>query len=107
MKYLFAPNTMSESGDVYALRELLEKETIACLIRNEHLFIAVGELAPQECIPAFWVLNDADYPGASEVVEAWRSSPLETSSQWVCQDCGELIEAQFSSCWQCGKQQEK
>lgn len=104
MKYLFAPNTMSESSEVYVLKSLLEKEEIACVIRNEHLFIAVGELSPQECLPALWIFNDADYPRALELIEAWRSSPAETLSQWVCPDCGETIEGQFSSCWQCGKQ---
>jgi rubrerythrin len=103
MKLLFAPNTMGQSSEVYLLREILDREEIACTIRNEHLAIASGELAPQECLPALWVMNDADYPKAFELVEAWRSSSVETRSQWVCPDCGETIEGQFSSCWQCGK----
>jgi predicted RNA-binding Zn-ribbon protein involved in translation (DUF1610 family) len=104
MKYLFAPNTMGESSEVYMLKNLLDNEEIPCLIRNEHLSIAAGELSPQECLPALWVLNDSDYPRACEVVEAWRSSPVETDSEWICPDCGETIEGQFSSCWKCGTQ---
>ena len=107
MKYLFAPNTMSESGEVYALKSLLDKEEIACIIRNEHLSIASGELAPQECLPALWVFNDADYPRALELMAEWRSATAETLSSWVCPDCGETIEGQFSSCWKCGKQREE
>jgi predicted RNA-binding Zn-ribbon protein involved in translation (DUF1610 family) len=107
MKYLFAPNTLSESSEVYALKIILDTEEIPCSIRNEYLAIALGELSPQDCIPALWVLNDADYPRACEVMEAWRSSPAETNSQWVCPDCGETIEGQFSSCWKCGKQQKE
>jgi putative signal transducing protein len=107
MKYLFAPNTMSESSEADALKILLEKEDIPCLIRNEHLSMAVGEIPPQECLPELWVLNDVDYPRAYELVEAWRSSPVETHSQWLCSDCGETIEGQFTSCWKCGSQRDE
>ncbi len=107
MKYLFAPNTMSELGDVYSLKIFLEKEEIPCLIRNEYLSIAAGELPPQECLPQLWVLHDADYPRASEVIAAWRSSPVETHSQWLCPACGETIEGQFTVCWSCGMERDK
>ncbi|MEI6758475.1 MAG: DUF2007 domain-containing protein [Chlorobium sp.] len=107
MKYLFAPNTMSESGEVYAIKTHLEQEKIPCLIRNEYLSIAAGELSPQECLPQLWVLNDADYARACELLEAWRSLPDETHSQWLCPDCGETIEGQFSSCWKCGNEREE
>ena len=107
MKYLFAPNTMSESSDVFALKIILDTEGIPCSIRNEYLSIALGELSPQNCIPALWVLNDTDYPRALEVMEEWRSSSVKTKSQWVCAECGETIEGQFSSCWKCGKHQEE
>jgi predicted RNA-binding Zn-ribbon protein involved in translation (DUF1610 family) len=106
MKYLFAPTTMGESGEVFTLKNILEKDDIPCCIRNEYLSIAAGELPFQECFPALWVLNDADYPKACEIVAAWRSLPVETQAQWVCPDCGETIEGQFSSCWQCSRQRD-
>jgi hypothetical protein len=46
MKYLFSPNTLSESSEVYALKIILDTEEIACSIRNEYLSIALGELSP-------------------------------------------------------------
>jgi hypothetical protein len=61
MKYLFAPNTVSASSEVYALKDFFDKEEIACFIRNEHLSIASGELAPQECFPALWVSKNSFY----------------------------------------------
>ncbi len=105
MRYLFAPNTMSDSIEVGVLRSLVENEGIPCVIRNEYLSIATGELPYQESLPQLWVLNDADYPRACEVIEEWRRSSAETHSQWICPDCGETIEGQFSSCWKCGWQQ--
>ncbi|MGB7207753.1 MAG: DUF2007 domain-containing protein [Pyrinomonadaceae bacterium] len=107
MKYLFAPTTMIDQASVDTLKALLEKENIPCLVRNEHLSIATGEIPFQESLPQLWVLNDADYPKAYELVETWRSSPVEIHGQWLCTDCEETIEGQFTSCWKCGKQHEK
>lgn len=106
MKYLFAPNRMSESSDVDTLKMFLEEKNIPCLIRNEYLSMAAGELPMQE-FPELWVMNDADYPRAYELVKAWRSSPVETLGPWLCSDCGETIEGQFTSCWKCGRQREE
>ncbi len=98
---------MTDQASADTLKILLENEDIPCLIRNEHLSMAAGELAPQDCLPELWVLNDVDYPRASALVEAWRSSPVETHGQWVCPGCAETIEGQFTSCWKCGKQQDE
>jgi hypothetical protein len=46
MKYLFSPNTLGKSSEVYALKIILDTEEIACSIRNEYLSIALGELSP-------------------------------------------------------------
>ena len=106
MKYLLS-NTVRESTDVATLKLLLEEQNIQCLIRNEHLSMAEGEIPLQECLPELWVLNDADYPRAYELVETWRNSPVVTHSQWLCADCGETIEGQFTSCWKCGAQRDE
>ena len=106
MKYLFAPITLADRASIDAVIILLEKENIPCLIRNEHLSMAAGEIPLQESLPEIWVLNDEDYPKAHEIVEAWRNSPIETH-EWLCSNCGETIEGQFTSCWKCGRQREE
>jgi len=50
MKYLLS-NTMRESTDVATLKLLLEEQNIQCLIRNEHLSMAEGEIPLQDCLP--------------------------------------------------------
>ena len=105
MKYLFALTTVIEQASVESLKMLLEKEAIPCLIRNEHL--SMSEVPLQESLPELWVLNDVDFARAFELVEAWRSAPVESQSQWVCSDCGEMLESQFNSCWKCGKRREE
>ena len=106
MKYLLS-NTMRQSTDVATLKILLQKEDIPCLIRNEHLSMAEGEIPLQECLPELWVLNDGDYSRAYELVETWRNSPVVTHSQWLCAGCGETLESQFTSCWKCGARRDE
>jgi len=103
MKCVFTANTMS--GDQEIVKSLLEKEGIPCIIRNEHLAMALGELAPSECAPELWILSDTDFAKAKEIVEAWRNTEVENHGTWVCL-CGETIEGQFSSCWQCERERQ-
>ena len=95
MKHVFTATTMSADQEV--VKGLLDEASIPCMIRNEQLAMALGELAPSDCSPEVWILNDEDYPRAREIVE-------ETPDAWTCPGCGEAIEGQFTSCWNCGKE---
>jgi hypothetical protein len=68
------------------LRALLETRGIACVLRNEFLGGAAGELPPHECSPELWVVDDVD------------------TTPWTCPGCGEIIEGQFARCWHCGRE---
>jgi hypothetical protein len=87
----------------WLFRDLLEREGIACLLRNEELFAAMGEIPFLEIRPELWVVDDEVYPRAKLLLEGLlREEKLET---WAC-DCGEVLEGQFGACWKCGKQRE-
>ena len=60
--------------DVNLMKGLLEQEGIPCVIKNEYLLIAIGELPPAECFQELWLLNAADYPHAKEIWESWRTA---------------------------------
>jgi hypothetical protein len=83
-------------------KSLLEEAGIPSLIRNEFLSVAAGEVPflPTE----LWILNDEDYPRAKELVDGLRDEKIEIHEPWLCPDCGEMIEGQFTSCWKCGKE---
>jgi hypothetical protein len=98
MKLVFTANTMSADAEI--VKSMLEEAKIPCAIRNEYLSMALGELAPSECSPEIWIQNDEDYLKAKGIVDAWRNAEVETHDSWVCR-CGETIEGQFSSCWNC------
>ena len=102
MKLVFTANTMSANQEI--VKGLLEKAKIPCIVRNEYLSMAAGELAPADCSPEIWIMNDEDYPRAKAIVDALRNAKVETPDAWTCPNCGEPIEGQFTSCWKCGSE---
>ena len=84
------------------LREVLESHRIGCMTRNEYLAGGIGELPAMECWPELWVTDDADHERASELVRAMLAIDMDRYGDWTCPGCGEPIEGQFSTCWQCG-----
>ncbi len=107
MKFLFQANTVAKGAKIQLLKSTLEEVNIPSMIRNENLSVALGEIPFTECFPELWILKDEDYPKAKEIVAGWRKDQMETYSPWICPNCNETIEGQFTSCWKCGKEQEK
>jgi hypothetical protein len=106
MKHLFTATNVIDGANIEMLKGLLDEAHIPCMIRNEYLSSAMGELPFAECSPELWIMNDEDYPRAKEMVETWRNSGMEIPEPWVCPDCSETMEGQFTSCWQCGRERQ-
>jgi rubredoxin len=102
MKHVFTATTMSADQEI--VKGLFDEANIPCMIRNDQLAMGPGELAPSDCAPEVWILNDEDYPRAKEIVEAVRNAKVEIPDAWTCPSCGEAIEGQFTSCWNCGRE---
>ncbi len=72
-------------------------------VRGEALFAVRGEVPiTPATLPTVWVLDDGQ---AAEALEVLRARPSQTAAGqplWTCNRCGELIEPQFTACWQCG-----
>lgn len=101
MKYIFAANAKYDGADNQMLKVLLEEAGVPCMIRNENLSMAMGEIPPSET-PELWIMNDDDYPKAKEIIDTWKNARPEPHDSWVCPQCNERIEGQFTSCWKCG-----
>jgi len=82
------------------LKTVLEQHGVACVVRNEHLGGAAGELPPIECWPEIWITEDAHYARAREILDSLLD-PGEQAA-WTCPGCSEWIEGQFTACWRCG-----
>lgn len=101
VKRVYVSSTLVDAGHA---RNLLEHEGIRCMLKNETLGGALGEIPFLDCQPEVWVLDDANAERALRILNAaLRESPaLEQHGTWRCVHCGETNEAQFAACFNCG-----
>lgn len=95
MKLLYASSDFAFVG---YLRGVLDDAGIRCIVKNEHLIGAVGELHANEL--ELWVLDAGDFAPAERLLNGlMQQQPAE--GEWTCERCGERMEAQFTACWAC------
>ena len=94
--------TGSSLIEIGYLRGLLEQSGIACIVKNEQLAGAVGEIPPLECMPELWVLDDRALPEALQIVEE-ATKPATPGAAWRCRGCGTPNDGEFAACWSCGR----
>jgi len=87
------------------LKNILESGGIECVVRNTYLGAAMGEIPPIECWPELWVVDDERYEEAQAVLKGALSPVVGLEKPWKCKSCGEMIEGQFTECWNCGARQ--
>jgi hypothetical protein len=93
-------HTAESAIEIAHLRNILESEGIACIVRNDRLSGVVGEIPFVECWPELWVREPGQELRARGLIDvALNSQPC--GDAWTCGRCGERIEAQFSECWNC------
>ena len=88
--------------DAHLLKDILDAHDIEAIIKGDLLWVARGEVPDS---PSVWVVNDEDYEEGMQVVRKYLSKGTADKSiekEWKCKKCGEMIETQFSECWQCG-----
>ncbi len=84
------------------LRTALDEAGIASSLRNENRTgQAAGELPPIVCWPEIWVRDPADFDAAAKIRDQLLSQLEQPGADWICPECGERLEGQFGSCWQC------
>ena len=84
------------------IKELLGNEGVECLLRNEQLSSALGEIPFVECYPELWVIDDEVFPRARILLDSWFKDDGVSTEPWTCLHCGERSEGQFGACWACG-----
>lgn len=87
---------------VQHLKNLLELEGVACLVKNDQLYTLRAEVPFAEVWPQLWVINDGDLDRARAVVAEHLAGPAADLPGWTCGSCGEAMEGQFTDCWNCG-----
>ncbi len=103
MKKVFVARNPTEA---HLLKGLLELEGIRAQVRGEALWGAMGELAiTEDTLPSVWIEEDILMGQAMKIVSRFEmglGSHGVIGSLWRCPKCGEMLEPQFTNCWQCG-----
>ena len=81
-------------------KALLQSRGVACEVKNEYQ-VAMGHV-PADCWPELWVVDDSRLDEARQLLADFSDPEEVQGSSWLCQGCGEQIEAQFGECWHCG-----
>jgi hypothetical protein len=84
-------------------RNLLIASGIRCEMRNLYLAGAAGELPMMETWPQLYV-EEVDERAALRALSSAASA--NSGAPWVCEECEEQLEAQFTACWRCGYERE-
>jgi Putative prokaryotic signal transducing protein len=87
------------------LKSLLDQAGILCVIKNEQLSGAMGEIPFIACEPELWVLDDDEVGAAQALIAesmAGHQTAIDRGRSWKCPRCAAPNEAQFAACWRCG-----
>jgi Putative prokaryotic signal transducing protein len=82
-------------------RNVLIAAGIPCELRNLYLAGALGDLPMMETWPQLYV-EDADEQYALRALA--RAASAAAGTAWICEECKEQLEPQFTSCWRCGSE---
>ena len=95
-------HTAESAIEIAHLRNVLENEGIACIVRNDRLSGVIGEIPFVECWPELWVVRNGDALRARGLIdEARQPGDLPPAPDWRCERCGEIVDGRFDACWRC------
>lgn len=95
-------HTAKHPTEAHLIRGMLEAEGIRAIVRGDQLYGAYGELP---VLPTVWILDDTLAAQANLlVIEFLRGTAARKygHQRWTCGQCGEILEGQFTDCWNCG-----
>ena len=81
------------------LHNVLKLNGIKSTIKNQYLSVGIGGMG---CCLELWVA-DPDVERALEIIENTDKEPVDAQGTWICANCNEEVEEQFTECWNCGK----
>jgi len=99
MKRVAVADSLAEIGHY---RDVLEQEGIVCIVRNQHLSGALGEVPFLETWPELCVMRDEDEPRAKRLI-AELKTPADNALPWRCRHCDADNDGEFAACWSCGR----
>jgi hypothetical protein len=88
--------------DAELVKNALLNAGIEAIVQAGGLSNILGAVQVSEgSLPSIWV-RDEDESAANEVLADYKHPPKPQGQPWTCPKCGEQIEPQFDTCWNCG-----
>ena len=92
--------------DAELVKGFLESHGIEAVVRGDAVFALRGEVPmTTDTLPTVWVVDDGAVARARALIDEHHRGPesgSEKTASWKCPKCGEPLESQFTTCWQCG-----
>jgi hypothetical protein len=98
MRRLYSAATLP---DAHLVRGLLAQAGIEARVFNENAQGGMGEIPFTQAWPEVWVVDDADFERAGEIVRQFER-PAASGPARACGQCSEENPANFQVCWHCG-----
>ena len=93
--------------EAHLVKGFLESNGISAVVRGEFLTSGWGELPADVC--SVWIADERQYSRAQALLLAFLRGDFAREfrdQNWRCTKCGEQLEGQFTSCWNCGSLRE-
>jgi hypothetical protein len=100
MKRIYSAPILAQ---VENMKNVLQLNGIESTISNQYLSVGVGGIG---CYPELCVA-ERDVERALEIIKNTDKDLSESQGTWVCSECNEEVEGQFTECWNCGKARSK
>jgi hypothetical protein len=94
--------TARHPAEAHLIRGMLEADGIRAVVRNDQLYGAFGEIP---VLPTVWIVDDSEADCSSELIVGFLCGSAARAhgyERWTCVHCGEVLEGQFTDCWNCG-----
>lgn len=85
---------------LHSAKNILDQNNIETVFNNEHSAPNGGNLGISNIFQELWVVNDADYLRACEIIEREITNPAPKAT-WICTHCKEENAGSFDFCWNC------
>ena len=90
-----------EYARVGHFQSILESAGLATHVKNLGAGNAAGEVVAAQVYPELWVVNDADYDRAIDLLRPLLSDHASDVPDWKCPECGETVVGTLGECWNC------
>jgi membrane protease YdiL (CAAX protease family) len=94
-----------DAAEAHLIAAMLDAAGIKTHILGEHISTLQGAIPfGTASSPALCVVDDLDSEEAQRQIGEFlrHRQPADRTSIWICPQCGESIESQFTACWKCG-----